>query len=135
MAEFYSLGHIAGRPEDSGISLQTVQELGPILPIFGVCMGHQCIGQVFGGKIVRAPSGVMHGKSSPVYHRNLGTLKVVRFLLDTGLQLPLRPNLLPDVIGVFWLLLWSSDVPPIDIHLLSVSASYRDGGLDIIPMQ
>ena len=65
-----------GRPEDSGIALQTVRELGPDFPIFGVCMGHQCIGQVFGGDVVRAPSGVMHGKTSPVHHNGTGLLKV-----------------------------------------------------------
>ncbi|THU61707.1 hypothetical protein C4D60_Mb07t26150 [Musa balbisiana] len=57
-----------GAPQDSGISLQTVLELGPSMPLFGVCMGLQCIGEAFGGKIVRAPSGVMHGKSSLVYY-------------------------------------------------------------------
>ncbi|XP_009351585.1 anthranilate synthase beta subunit 1, chloroplastic [Pyrus x bretschneideri] len=57
-----------GTPQDSGISLQTVLELGPIVPLFGVCMGLQCIGEAFGGKIVRSPFGVMHGKSSPVYY-------------------------------------------------------------------
>ncbi len=67
---------LAGRPEDSGIALQTVRELGTEFPIFGVCMGHQCIGQVFGGDVVRAPSGVMHGKTSPVHHKNSGLLKV-----------------------------------------------------------
>ncbi|KAK9063817.1 hypothetical protein SSX86_017689 [Deinandra increscens subsp. villosa] len=57
-----------GAPQDSGISLQTVLELGPYVPLFGVCMGLQCIGEAFGGKIVRSPYGVMHGKSSLVYH-------------------------------------------------------------------
>lgn len=59
-----------GRPEDSGISLAAVRELGAAgVPIFGVCMGLQCIGQVYGARIVRAPGGVMHGKTSPVLHR------------------------------------------------------------------
>ncbi|WOH13259.1 hypothetical protein DCAR_0832768 [Daucus carota subsp. sativus] len=57
-----------GAPQDSGISLQTVLELGPTVPLFGVCMGLQCIGEAFGGKIVRSPYGVMHGKSSLVYY-------------------------------------------------------------------
>ncbi|OAY81260.1 Anthranilate synthase beta subunit 2, chloroplastic, partial [Ananas comosus] len=57
-----------GTPQDSGISLQTVLELGPSIPLFGVCMGLQCIGEAFGGKIVRSPSGVVHGKSSLVYY-------------------------------------------------------------------
>lgn len=46
------------------------------MPLFGVCMGHQCIGEVFGGRIVRAPAGVMHGKVSPVTHTNVGLLEV-----------------------------------------------------------
>ena len=58
-----------GRPEDSGISLEVCEKLGPEFGIFGVCMGHQCIGQVFGGTITRAPLGLMHGKSSPVFHK------------------------------------------------------------------
>ncbi|KAI3838148.1 hypothetical protein MKX03_000666 [Papaver bracteatum] len=61
-----------GTPQDSGISLQTVLELGPVVPLLGVCMGLQCIGEAFGGKIIRAPSGVMHGKSSPVFYDEKG---------------------------------------------------------------
>ncbi|KEH40696.1 putative anthranilate synthase [Medicago truncatula] len=61
-----------GTPQDSGISLQTVFELGPTIPVFGVCMGLQCMGEAFGGKIIRAPSGVMHGKSSLVYYDEKG---------------------------------------------------------------
>ncbi|KAK4261843.1 hypothetical protein QN277_004787 [Acacia crassicarpa] len=61
-----------GIPQDSGISLQTVLELGPTVPLFGVCMGLQCIGEAFGGKIVRSPQGVMHGKSSLVYYDEKG---------------------------------------------------------------
>ncbi|KAK8657457.1 hypothetical protein V6N13_035692 [Hibiscus sabdariffa] len=61
-----------GTPQDSGISLQTVLELGPSVPLFGVCMGLQCIREAFGGKIVRSPYGVMHGKSSLVYYDEKG---------------------------------------------------------------
>ena len=64
-----------GTPEDSGISLALVEALCATTPIFGVCMGHQCIGQAFGGKIVRAPMGLMHGKSSLVTHTGVGVLK------------------------------------------------------------
>lgn len=60
-----------GRPEDAGISLQLIAELGPQLPILGVCLGHQSIGQVFGGKIVSAPT-LMHGKTSQVTHTGVG---------------------------------------------------------------
>uniref|UniRef100_A0A7S3QJU2 anthranilate synthase n=1 Tax=Dunaliella tertiolecta TaxID=3047 RepID=A0A7S3QJU2_DUNTE len=64
-----------GKPSDSGICLQAVRELGPDIPLFGVCMGLQCIGEAFGGDVVRAPCGVMHGKTSPVFHTNVGVLE------------------------------------------------------------
>ena len=60
-----------GRPEDAGISLDLIQQLGQDLPILGVCLGHQSIGQVFGGKIVSAPV-LMHGKTSEIYHQGTG---------------------------------------------------------------
>ncbi|PKU73808.1 Anthranilate synthase component II [Dendrobium catenatum] len=74
-----------GAPQDSGISLQTVVELGPSIPLFGVCMGLQCIGEAFGGKIVRSPSGVRHGKSSLVYYDE----KLGEILFD-GLSKPIH---------------------------------------------
>ena len=55
--------------------LNGLQEMCDKTPIFGVCMGHQCIGQAFGGNIVRAPTGLMHGKSSQIYHKGVGVLK------------------------------------------------------------
>lgn len=65
-----------GRPEDSGISLATVEQLGGAgVPVFGVCMGHQCLGQVFGGRVVRAPHGVMHGKVTMVHHDGRGLFR------------------------------------------------------------
>ena len=65
-----------GRPEDAGISLELIKELGPSLPILGVCLGHQSIGQVFGGKIVSAPV-LMHGKTSQVEHAGTGVFQGV----------------------------------------------------------
>ena len=56
-----------GTPADSGICPQIVRELGRRLPILGVCLGHQTIGEVFGGTVARAPR-LMHGKTSPVFH-------------------------------------------------------------------
>ncbi|MDA8028151.1 MAG: aminodeoxychorismate/anthranilate synthase component II [Nitrospiraceae bacterium] len=56
-----------GTPADSGICPEIVRELAPDLPILGVCLGHQTIGEVFGGSVVRAPR-LMHGKTSPVLH-------------------------------------------------------------------
>ena len=58
-------------PDDAGISLDVVSELGGLYPILGVCLGHQCIGQVFGGQVVRADK-VMHGKTSMMHHRGEG---------------------------------------------------------------
>lgn len=56
-----------GDPGDAGVSNDIIRELGPRIPLLGVCLGHQCIGEVFGGQVVRAPR-LMHGKISPVYH-------------------------------------------------------------------
>ena len=56
-----------GTPEDAGITLSLVQAFAGKIPILGVCLGHQCIGQVFGGKVVRAPY-LMHGKISEICH-------------------------------------------------------------------
>jgi len=63
-----------GRPDDAGISLELIRRLGPTLPILGVCLGHQSIGQVFGGNIVRAPE-LMHGKTSLVHHTGVGVFR------------------------------------------------------------
>jgi anthranilate synthase component II len=63
-----------GRPQEAGISLAIIHELGPHLPILGVCLGHQSIGEVFGGQVVRAAE-LMHGKTSEVYHTNTGVFR------------------------------------------------------------
>ena len=60
-----------GRPDDAGVSLNVITQLGNQLPILGVCLGHQSICQVFGGKIVSAPE-LMHGKTSQVSHTGIG---------------------------------------------------------------
>ena len=60
-----------GRPEHAGITLDVIKRFGPSIPLLGVCLGHQCIGQVFGGRIVRAPR-IMHGKTSKIFHDEHG---------------------------------------------------------------
>jgi anthranilate synthase component 2 len=62
-----------GTPDDAGISNALIAALAGRVPVLGVCLGHQCIGQVFGGDVIRAPR-VMHGKTSLVRHDGVGTL-------------------------------------------------------------
>jgi anthranilate synthase/aminodeoxychorismate synthase-like glutamine amidotransferase len=58
-------------PKEAGISNEVIRTFGPRLPLFGVCLGHQCIGDVFGGEVVRA-GRLMHGKTSPILHNGKG---------------------------------------------------------------
>lgn len=58
-------------PSEAGISCDVIREFGGEVPIFGVCLGHQSIGQVYGGDVVRADR-LMHGKTSPIHHRGEG---------------------------------------------------------------
>jgi anthranilate synthase/aminodeoxychorismate synthase-like glutamine amidotransferase len=60
-----------GRPIDGGVSLDAIRQLGGEIPLLGVCLGHQCIGEVFGGSVVAAPH-LMHGKTSEIHHDGLG---------------------------------------------------------------
>ena len=60
-----------GRPEDAGLSNEVITTFAGRVPVFGVCLGHQCIGQVYGGDVVRAPE-IMHGKTSSISHTNVG---------------------------------------------------------------
>jgi anthranilate synthase component II len=60
-----------GTPDDGGISLDVLRQMGETTPILGVCLGHQCIGQAYGGEVTRAPR-LMHGKTSNVYHHGKG---------------------------------------------------------------
>ena len=60
-----------GRPEDAGLSNAVIERFAGRVPILGVCLGHQCIGQVYGGEVVRAPH-VMHGKTSLIRHEGKG---------------------------------------------------------------
>lgn len=61
-------------PNEAGISIDAIRYFAGKIPILGVCLGHQCIGQAFGGKIIHAKE-IMHGKVSQVYHKNTGVFK------------------------------------------------------------
>jgi anthranilate synthase component II len=62
-----------GRPEEAGVSLDIIRDLGATIPILGVCLGHQSMGLIYGGKVVSAPY-LMHGKTSKIYHTGAGVL-------------------------------------------------------------
>jgi anthranilate synthase/aminodeoxychorismate synthase-like glutamine amidotransferase len=63
-----------GRPEEAGISMELIRKFGGKIPILGVCLGHQCMGEVYGGKVVRA-GRLMHGKTSPIQHDGKGVFQ------------------------------------------------------------
>lgn len=63
-----------GRPEDAGVICDAIRTFAGKTPVFGVCLGHQAIGHVFGGRVVRAPQ-LMHGKTSPIIHHNQGVFQ------------------------------------------------------------
>ena len=64
-------------PAEAGICIPLIQRYGATIPILGVCLGHQSIGEAYGGKVVRAPRGVMHGKTSKVTHDGTGLFEGV----------------------------------------------------------
>ena len=86
-----------GRPEDAGVSPNLIATLGSKIPILGVCLGHQSIGQVFGGDIIAAPT-LMHGKTSKIYHKNIGIFGGLEspFLATRYHSLVIDPQTIPD---------------------------------------
>jgi len=96
-----------GRPSEAGISEEVIKEFGPKIPLLGVCLGHQGIGEVFGGKIIRADK-LMHGKTSRIYHNNSPIFK--------GLSNPFEATRYHSLIverkslpGVFQITAWTKD--------------------------
>src|SRR5436190_19750358 len=90
-----------GRPENAGISSELIRELGPRLPILGVCLGHQCIAQAFGGEIVRAEK-LMHGKTSQIHHERRGVFKNLAEPLEAARyhSLIVKRESLPDSLEI-----------------------------------
>jgi anthranilate synthase/aminodeoxychorismate synthase-like glutamine amidotransferase len=90
-----------GRPEQAGVCNEIVQELGQSIPILGVCLGHQCIGVVFGGEVVPA-ARLMHGKTSAVQHGGSGVFAGVDNPFDAMRyhSLLVRRESLPDCLQV-----------------------------------
>jgi anthranilate synthase component II len=88
-----------GRPEDAGVSCELISRLGGARPLLGVCLGHQCIGEVFGGRIVRAPT-LMHGKVSLVQHDGKGVLAGLPQPFEATRYHSLVVDDVPDVLEV-----------------------------------
>ncbi len=90
-----------GTPDQAGVSLQLLEKLGSQIPILGVCLGHQSIGQVFGGKVVRAQK-IMHGKTSMIHHTGKGVFAALPnpFEATRYHSLVVEKSSLPDCLEV-----------------------------------
>ena len=90
-----------GTPRDAGVSMQMIEAFAGRIPIFGVCLGHQSLVEVFGGKVVRAPR-LMHGKVSPVAHDGKGVFNGMPEPFQAGRyhSLIAEPSSMPDVLEV-----------------------------------
>jgi anthranilate synthase/aminodeoxychorismate synthase-like glutamine amidotransferase len=88
-------------PNEAGISMDVVRRFAGATPLLGVCLGHQCIGQVFGGRIVRAPR-VMHGKTSKIFHDENRMFAGVEnpFVATRYHSLVIAPDSMPDTLEV-----------------------------------
>ncbi|NCF61626.1 MAG: anthranilate/aminodeoxychorismate synthase component II [Gammaproteobacteria bacterium] len=88
-------------PNEAGICVELVRALGPTIPMLGVCLGHQCIGQAFGAKVVRAER-IMHGKTSMIYHRSQGVFANLPLPFEATRyhSLVLQPDTIPAELSV-----------------------------------
>lgn len=88
-------------PTEAGISLELIQHFANRIPILGVCLGHQSIGQIFGGKVIRAET-IMHGKISMIYHKNTDIFQTIPnpFRATRYHSLIVEKNSLPDCLEV-----------------------------------
>ena len=90
-----------GRPADAGITKSVIKELGTEKPILGVCLGHQAIGEVFGGKVIHAPK-LMHGKTSQIKHDGKSVFRNIpdNFIATRYHSLVLDPEKIPDELEI-----------------------------------
>lgn len=88
-------------PTEAGVSVDTIKVFAGKIPLLGVCLGHQSIGQALGGKVIRAPY-VMHGKTSPVYHNNTGVFAGLKnpFQATRYHSLVIEKESLPDCLEI-----------------------------------
>lgn len=116
-----------GTPDDGGVSLAVIRALGAETPILGVCLGHQCIGQVYGGRIVRARQ-VMHGKVSKVFHDERGLFAGVEnpFLATRYHSLVIAPESLPETLEVT-AKTWDDEIMGVRVRALAGTAAPVEG--------
>ncbi|MDR8392336.1 aminodeoxychorismate/anthranilate synthase component II [Aliifodinibius sp. S!AR15-10] len=90
-----------GRPDEAGITEPVIKALGDRIPVLGVCLGHQAIGEVFGGKVIHAPK-LMHGKTSQIYHDGKSIFEGVEdgFTATRYHSLVLDPDQIPEELEV-----------------------------------
>jgi anthranilate synthase/aminodeoxychorismate synthase-like glutamine amidotransferase len=100
-------------PSEAGVTIPVIQRFGATVPILGVCLGHQAIGEAYGGRVIRAPRGVMHGKTSLVRHDGTG--------MFDGVTDPL------EVMRYHSLVVEHETLPPV----LSITATVSDDATEI----
>ena len=90
-----------GIPQDAGISEEVIRQLGGEIPILGICLGHQAIGEVFGGRVVRAGE-IVHGKASPIRHHGTGIYRNIHAGTQVARyhSLIIERESLPDVLEI-----------------------------------
>jgi len=90
-----------GTPDEAGVSLRVIEQLGPRIPVLGVCLGHQSIGQVYGGHVIRA-GNIMHGKTSAIRHEGRGVFAGLpdRYQATRYHSLVVDKTTLPDCLEV-----------------------------------
>ncbi|HQV81338.1 MAG TPA: aminodeoxychorismate/anthranilate synthase component II [Agitococcus sp.] len=88
-------------PNEAGVSMAVIEHFAGKIPVLGVCLGHQSIGQVFGGNVIRARQ-VMHGKTSPIYHNNSGVFSSLNnpLIATRYHSLVIDKNTLPDCLEI-----------------------------------
>ena len=114
-------------PNEAGISMDVIRRFAGVIPLLGVCLGHQCIGQVYGGRIVRARQ-VMHGKVSKVFHDERGLYAGVEnpFVATRYHSLVIAPESLPDELEVT-AKTWDDEIMGVRVKALAGTATPVEG--------
>ena len=91
-----------GAPEEAGVSVEAIRRFGEVMPVLGVCLGHQCVGVAYGGRIERARVGPVHGKTSPIEHSDSGVFAGLPdpFIATRYHSLAIEEESFPDALEV-----------------------------------